>query len=72
MALLVVRRESSSTADLKKNEMRETLIYDDGILARCVLCRNDEAFIHNWQTTDWADGPMEPVAVEFERTRRRL
>ena len=40
---------------------------DDGILARCVLCRNDETFIHNWQKTDWANGPMEPVPVEFDR-----
>lgn len=40
---------------------------DDGILAHCVLCRNEEAFINNWQETDWANGPMEPVPVEFDR-----
>lgn len=37
---------------------------DDGILARCILCRTDEAFIHNWQKTDWAEGMMDPVPVD--------
>jgi hypothetical protein len=37
---------------------------DDAILARCLVCGNDEALVHNWQETDWAEGPMEPAPVE--------
>ena len=40
---------------------------DDGILAHCLLCRNEEAFVHNWQETEWADGMMEPVPVTLGR-----
>jgi hypothetical protein len=36
---------------------------DDTILAQCVLCRTDEAIVHNWQNTEWAAGPMEPVSI---------
>lgn len=25
---------------------------EDCILAHCLLCRNEETFIHNWQETD--------------------
>jgi len=25
---------------------------DDAIAAHCLLCRNEEAFIHNWQETE--------------------
>lgn len=39
---------------------------DDGILAHCIVCKTDEAFIHNWQDTEWADGMMEPVPEELE------
>ena len=39
---------------------------DDGILAHCMICRNKEAFIQNWQKTEWADGMMEPVPVSFD------
>jgi hypothetical protein len=37
---------------------------EDAIHAYCLVCRNDEAMIHNWQTTDWADGPMEPAKID--------
>ena len=40
---------------------------DERILAQCVLCRNEEAFIHNWPKTEWANGPMEPVPMDFDR-----
>jgi hypothetical protein len=36
---------------------------DDGIIAHCLLCRNAEAFVHNWEATEWANGMMEPVPV---------
>lgn len=42
---------------------------EDAILARCLLCRNEEAFIHNWQETEWANGMMDPVSsvpIELE------
>jgi hypothetical protein len=38
---------------------------DDGILAHRMVCRSEEAFIHNWQKTEWAEGMMEPVPVEL-------
>ena len=38
---------------------------DDGILAHCIVCQTEEAFIHDWQNTEWADGMMEPVPVEL-------
>jgi hypothetical protein len=38
---------------------------DDAVIAHCVLCRNEEAFIHNWQETEWANGMMEPVPFAF-------
>ena len=37
----------------------------DAIYAFCPLCKTDEVMIHNWQETEWADGPMEPVPVEL-------
>ena len=39
---------------------------DDAILAQCVLCGNEEAFIHNWQETEWASGMRDPVPVAFD------
>jgi hypothetical protein len=39
---------------------------DDSILAHCVLCRTEEALIHNWQKTQWAAGMMKPVAAELD------
>ena len=42
---------------------------DDGILAHCVVCKTDEAFIHNWQETEWADGMMGAVAIALEAER---
>ena len=34
------------------------------INALCRICMTDEAMIHNWQETEWAEGPMEPMPVE--------
>jgi hypothetical protein len=41
---------------------------DDAIccLAHCLLCKTDEAVIHNWHETEWAEGMMEPVAVNLD------
>jgi len=36
------------------------------IQAFCRVCRNDEAVVHNWQETDWANGMMEAVPVNFD------
>ncbi len=36
----------------------------DEIHAHCLICRQDEALVDNWQRTSWANGPMEPVRVE--------
>jgi len=38
---------------------------NDSILARCMVCKTDEASVHNWQHTEWADGMMEPVPVDL-------
>jgi RNA polymerase sigma-70 factor, ECF subfamily len=38
---------------------------DDAILAHCMACKTDEAVVHNWQQTEWAEGMMEPVPVGF-------
>jgi hypothetical protein len=37
---------------------------DDAIHAYCQVCDGDEYLIYEWEDTDWADGPMEPVDVE--------
>lgn len=34
------------------------------IHAFCPTCRTGEFLIHNWEETDWAEGPMQPVRVE--------
>jgi len=39
---------------------------DDRVLARCLVCREEEALVHNWQGTDWANGPMEPVPATLD------
>lgn len=39
---------------------------DDGILAHCMVCNTEEAFIHNWQETEWAEGMMDPVPVALD------
>lgn len=36
---------------------------DDSILAFCAVCRADEFLIYDWESTEWAEGPMEPVDV---------
>lgn len=33
----------------------------DSIIAHCPACGFDEAVIHDWQDTLWADGMMEPL-----------
>jgi hypothetical protein len=38
---------------------------DDATIGRCLLCRSEEAFIHNWQGTEWANGMLDPVPVAF-------
>ena len=40
---------------------------DDGIFAHCIVCKIEEAFVQNWQGTEWADGMMEPVPVTLGR-----
>ena len=40
---------------------------DDAILAHCLLCKTEEAVVHNWQQTEWAEGMMEPVPVNLDR-----
>ena len=37
---------------------------EDDIHAFCLCCHTDEAMIHNWQETEWAEGPMEPAAMD--------
>lgn len=39
---------------------------EERIIAYCSSCDHDEALIHNWRETEWAAGPMEPVAVDGE------
>lgn len=36
----------------------------DELHAFCPTCGIDEFLIHNWQETDWAEGPMEPIPVK--------
>jgi hypothetical protein len=43
---------------------------EDTIVAHCVLCRNAEPFIHNWQETEWANGMMDPVPLAFDGEER--
>jgi hypothetical protein len=38
---------------------------EDDIHAFCLACHTDEAMIHNWQETEWAEGPMEPAPVKM-------
>jgi hypothetical protein len=38
----------------------------DNIEAFCIVCRRLEVMVHNWQDTDWADGPMEPVPPDLD------
>jgi hypothetical protein len=35
---------------------------DDSILASCIVCEGEEIYIHDWQETEWAEGPMPPAA----------
>lgn len=37
-------------------------LVDDSILAYCQVCRMEEILVHNWQETEWAEGPMEAVS----------
>jgi hypothetical protein len=60
--LLECKRRPKGKACLGLMWVVKTL--DDGILGHCVVCRTDEAFIHNWQRTEWAQGMMQPVPRE--------
>ena len=42
---------------------------DEGILAHCMACGNEEAYVHNWQATEWASGMMEPVPARIDEPR---
>jgi hypothetical protein len=35
---------------------------DCTIVAFCVVCEQEEIYVHDWEMTEWADGPMEPLA----------
>jgi hypothetical protein len=39
---------------------------EQAIHAFCMICKNDEAMIHNWEETEWAQGMMEPVPMTAE------
>jgi hypothetical protein len=39
---------------------------DDCVLAHCLVCREEEALVHNWQETDWANGAMDPVPATLD------
>jgi hypothetical protein len=39
---------------------------DNAIHAYCIVCKTNEAMVHNWQETDWAEGPMEAVNLISE------
>ena len=36
---------------------------EDRIHAFCPVCDFDEAMIHSWRETEWAEGPRAPVSV---------
>ena len=38
---------------------------EDHIQALCRVCGTAEAMVHNWQETDWADGMMDALPVDF-------
>ncbi len=42
---------------------------EDAIHAFCSTCQADEALIHNWQRTEWADGPRDPMPVQAVTAR---
>lgn len=37
------------------------------IVARCIVCNDEEIIVRNWEDTEWANGPMEPVPVAHVR-----
>jgi len=37
---------------------------DNSLRAYCPICHGDEYLIHNWEETQWAEGPMPAVPVE--------
>lgn len=45
---------------------------DDGILVYCTACQSEEAFIHNWEETQWASGMMDPVGLADDGDGRTL
>lgn len=36
---------------------------DNRLEAFCLVCRHVEALVSSWETTDWAEGPMEAVPM---------
>lgn len=34
------------------------------IAAYCMVCKQEEIYVHDWEMTHWAGGPMDPVPVE--------
>ena len=40
---------------------------ENAIHAFCLVCKNDDTFVHHWEETEWADGMMEPVPPPSER-----
>ena len=38
----------------------------DEIQAFCRVCGNDEAAVHSWRETEWANGMMEAVPINFD------
>jgi hypothetical protein len=39
---------------------------DNAIHAGCIVCKQDEMLIHNWEETEWANGPMDSVRIDAE------
>ena len=37
------------------------------IISWCRLCNAVDTVVHNWQATEWADGPMEPLQVRDDQ-----
>jgi hypothetical protein len=36
----------------------------DDIISFCMVCRDEEVCVQNWQGTEWASGMMEPVGAD--------
>ena len=38
---------------------------DNAIQAGCMVCKQDEILVRNWEETAWAEGPMESVRMDI-------